>query len=171
MANLPESARLLAEHVPAEDLALDILRKSMPDIEVVSQIRHDQTFPVILVRRLPTFIAFIADERFIASVDIAVHVFAQDPDGDRDAAIISEAARVALRNAWLNWQGTGEPYCNPEIGSVTYFEVLAPARRAADWATASGPVQYADLPSGVWRYEARYRVVVRKPRSQPYALP
>lgn len=165
MANLPDSVRNLAEHVPAEDLALDILRTGMPDIEIVSQIRKDQTFPVILARRLPTFIDFTTDERFIASVDLAIHAFAEDPDGDRDAAIISEAARVVLRDAWL------DHYYNAQLGSVSWFEVLSPPRRAADWATAAGPVQYADLPSNVWRYEARYRLVVRKPRALPYALP
>jgi hypothetical protein len=165
MANLPASVRALAEQVPAEDLALDIVRSGLPDIEVVSQIRKNQEFPVIMVRRLPTFIDFGNDERFLASVDIAIHAFAQDPDGDRDAAIISEAARVVLRNAWL------DHYYNPDLGSVTWFEVLAPPRRVSDWATASGPVQYADLPSNVWRYEARYRLVVRKPRALPFALP
>lgn len=165
MANLPESVRQLAEHVPAEDLALDILRTGLPDIEIVAQIRMDQEFPCILVRRLPTFIDFGNDERFTQSVDLAVHVYAEDPDGDRDCAIISEAVRVVLRNAWL------DHYYNPDLGSVSWFEVLSPARRASDWATASGPVQYADLPSNVWRYESRYRLVVRKPRVRPFVTP
>lgn len=165
MANLPESVRNLAEQVPAEDLALDILRVGLPDIEIVSQIRKSQTFPVILARRLPTFTDFGSDERFLADVDLAIHAFAEDPDGDRDAAIISEAARVVLRNAWL------DHYYNPALGSVSWFEVLSPPRRVPDWATASGPVQYADLPSNVWRYEARYRLVVRKPRALPFASP
>ena len=163
MSNLPDSVKNLAELTPAEDLALGILRASLTDIEVNSQIRAKQTFPFIMVRRLPTFLDFPADERFTASVDLAVHTFAEDPDGDRDAAIIADAVRVVLRNAWLNG------YSDPGLGSVNFFDVLSPARRASDWATASGPVQYADLPSGVWRYEARYRLVIRKPRNLPYA--
>jgi hypothetical protein len=163
MANLPDSVKALAEHVPAEDLLLDILRARLTDISIVTTICPDQTFPVILARRLPTFLDFPSDERFITSMDLAVHVFTEDPDGDRDAAIISEACRVVLRDAWLNH------YDNPALGSVHFFDVLSPARRVTDWATASGPVQYADLPSGVWRYEARYRLVVRKPRIHPYA--
>jgi hypothetical protein len=163
MANLPDSVKALAERTPAEDLALDILRSRLPDIEIVTAIRVDQTFPVILARQLPNFITFISDERFVASVDLAIHAFAQDPEGDRDAAIISEACRVVLRDAWLNH------YDNPALGSVTFFETLSPARQASDWADASGPVQYADLPAGVWRYEARYRLVVRKPRNHPFA--
>jgi hypothetical protein len=163
MANLPASVKAKAEHVPAEDMALDILRTGLPDIEIVTTIRADQTFPVIMVRRLPTFLDFPADERFIASIDLAVHAFAEDPDGDRDAAIISEACRVVLRDAWL------KNYSNPALGSVHFLDVLSPARRATDWGTATGPVQYADLPSNVWRYEARYRLVVRKPRNHPYA--
>lgn len=161
--NLPDSVKAIAEHVPAEDLALAILRARLTDIEIATTVRANQTFPLILARRLPTFLDFPSDERFITSVDLAVHVFAEDPDGDRDAAIISEACRVVLRDAWLN------NFTDPALGSVHFFDVLSPARRATDWATASGPVQYADLPAGVWRYEARYRLVVRKPRIHPFA--
>ncbi|MFC3504453.1 hypothetical protein ACFOOK_26275 [Micromonospora krabiensis] len=164
MANLPPLTAALAERVPIEDFMLAALRESLPDIEVVTQIRKNQTFPVVLVRRLPTFYFFEGDERFLEQADVAVHAFASDPDGDRDAAIISDAVRVALRDAWLNGWG------NADIGWLRGFQTLSPARRQPDWATASGPVQYADLPSNTWRYEGRYRLTVRKPTNHPYPL-
>jgi hypothetical protein len=165
LANLPPITAGMAERVPVEDVLLAILREALPDIEVVSQIRKSQTFPAVLVRRLPTFYFFSGDERFLEQADIAVHAFAADPDGDRDAAIISEAVRVALRNAWqTNW-GT------PQLGWIAGFQTLSPARRLPDWATASGPVQYADLPSNTWRYEGRYRLTIRKPTSPFNPLP
>lgn len=165
MADLPPEVAALAQRVPIEDVLVAVLREAMPDIEVVTQIRKDQTFPVILGRRLPTFYFSNGDERFLEQADVAVHVFATDPDGDRDAAVISEAVRVALLNAWLNNWGT------PDLGWIKDFQTLNAARRVADWATASGPVQYADLPSNTWRYEGRYRLTIRKPRNHPYPLP
>lgn len=163
MAGLPDSVFELAELVPAEDLVLDIVRTALPDVQVQSAIRLNQTFPLILIRRLPTFVGFRSDERFTTSYDIAVHAYVEDPNGDEDAGILSEAVRVALRDAWLNH------YYNPALGSVSKFEVMSPPRRVTDWATASGPVQFADLPNNVHRYEARYQLGVRKPRAKPYA--
>lgn len=165
MSNLPPITASLAERVPVEDVLLAILGEALPDIEIVTQIRKDQTFPVVLVRRLPTFYFFSGDERFLEDADVAIHVFATDPNGDRDAAIISDAARVALRNAWLNNWG------NENQGWIKHFTTLSPARRLPDWATASGPVQYADLPSNTWRYEGRYRLTIRRPKNHPYPLP
>lgn len=155
----------LAEHVPAEDIALTVLRAGLPGVQVVSQIAIGQTFPVVLIRRLPSFHDFSSDVRFLETEDVALHAFVEDPDGDRDAAILSEACRVVLRDAWLGG------WYDPALGSIAHMEVLQPARRVPDWATAQGPVQYADLPSNVWRYEGRYRLIVRKPRNRPYSIP
>ncbi|MFY1620041.1 hypothetical protein [Micromonospora sp. WMMD736] len=164
MANLPPITASLAERVPIEDVLLAVLREALPDIEVVTQVRKDQEFPLVLCRRLPTFYFFSGDERFLEQADIAVHTFAADPDGDRDAAIIADAVRVALRDAAAsNWG-------NADIGWLSYFQTLSPARRQPDWATSAGPVQYADLPSNTWRYEGRYRLTVRKPTNHPYPL-
>lgn len=165
MANLPPLTAALAERAPVEDLLLAVLRAALPDIEVVTQVRKDQTFPAILCRRLPTFYFFSGDERFLEQADVAVHTFAADPDGDRDAAIIADAVRVALRDAWLSNWGSAE------LGWIKGFQTLSPARRQPDWATSSGPVQYADLPSNTWRYEGRYRLTVRKPMNHPHPLP
>lgn len=171
MANIPAELLALNEHVPAEDFVLALFRERIEALDlsspvhVITQISRDQPRPAILIRKLPTFWEFGSDERFLSSMDLAIHVVADDPDGDRDASRLSEACRVILRDAWLNH------YYHPENGSVTFFECLAPPRRVSDWATASGPVQYADLPSNVHRYEGRYRIVVRKPRIPPYPIP
>jgi hypothetical protein len=165
VANIPAAVKAIAEQVPAEDIALAVLRAGLTGVPVVAQIQKAQTFPVVLVRRLPSFLDFKGDARFLDPCDIAVHAFAEDPDGDQDAAILSEACRVLLRNAWLdNWHNDG-------LGSIAHMEILQPPRRIPDWATASGPVQFADLPSNVWRYEGRYRLIVRKPRNHPYPIP
>lgn len=171
MANIPPEILAINEHVPAEDFVLALFRERFEELDLstpvhlVTQISRDQPRPAVLIRKLPTFWEFRSDERFLNSMDLTIHCFADDPDGDKDASRLSEACRVILRDAWLN------NYSNPEHGSITYFEVLSPPRRTPDWATSVGPVQYADLPSNVHRYEGRYRIVVRKPRNPPYPTP
>lgn len=169
MAGLPDSILALAEHSAAEDLALAILRARISEVPIVTAIELKQTFPVVLVRRLPTTWQRNTDERFFDSIELAVHCFAEDgtqdgdSSGDKDAAILSDACRIVLRDAAL------DHFYDPDLGSVTWMEVTAFPRRAPDWATSAGPVQYADLPSNVVRYEARYHLCVRKPLSPPYA--
>lgn len=161
MSGLPDAIRALAELSPVEDVLLFVLRRGLPGISVQSLIWIDQTFPMVLVRRSPSFGEWAGDTRFLDSADVLVHTFAQDPDGDEDAAILAEAVRVVLRDAWLNH------LVIPGRGHLTRVEMTSAPRRVTDWATATGPVQYADLPTGVWRYETLYRIGIRKPRRTP----
>ncbi|MET9861962.1 hypothetical protein ABZY93_22095 [Streptomyces smyrnaeus] len=165
MTGLPDEIKALAELSPVEDVMLPILRAGLPGIQVRSLISADQTYPAVLVRRLPNFGQWTGDTRFTDSAQIAVHAFCADPNGDEDAAVLSEAARVVLRDAWL------DQVVVPGRGHLTYVDMTSAPRRAPDWATSSGPVQYADLPTGVWRYEATYDIGIRKPRTRPYPNP
>ena len=164
MAGLPESVRALAEQTPVEDLILAVLRDGMPEMQVKSLISKDQTFPLVMARRMPN-LGDEGDTRFTEIATIAVHAFVPDPNGDEDAAILSEACRVVLRDAWLNHKTF------PGLGHISTFEMTSAPRRVTDWATATGPVQFADLPTGTWRYEAIYRLEIRKPRLKPYPIP
>jgi hypothetical protein len=165
MAGLPDHIKGMAEMSPVEDLLLAILRDGLPGIQVKSLIAAHQTFPLVLIRRTPTFGLWNGDTRFTDSAQIAVHTFCEDPDGDEDAAILSEAVRVVLRDAWLSQKVV------PGRGHFTKVELTSAPRRVTDWATSSGPVQYADLPTGVWRYESIYQIDIRKPRSRPFPIP
>ncbi len=164
MAGIPPEIRALAEMSPVEDLMLTVLRDGLPGIQVQSLIEADQTFPLVLPRRDPTFGAWSGDTRFLDSARVAVHVFCQDPDGDEDAAILSEAVRVVVRNAWLTQK------VFPGLGHITRADLVSAPRRQSDWATSTGPVQYADLPTGVHRYESTYDIEIRKPRNRPYPI-
>lgn len=161
MSGLPAAVRALAELSPVEDILLFVLRHGLPGISVQSLIWIDQKFPMVLVRRSPSFGEWAGDTRFTDVADVLVHTFAEDPNGDEDAAILAEAVRVVLRNAWLNH------LVIPGRGHLTRVEMTSAPRRVTDWATATGPVQYADLPTGVWRYETQYRIGIRKPRRTP----
>ena len=164
MAGIPDEIKALAELSPVEDLMLAILRDGLPGMNVQSLIADDQVFPLVLVRRSPSFGGNPADTRFTDAASLAIHVFVPDPNGDEDAAILSEVVRVLLRNAWLDQRVV------PGRGHIVRLELTSPPRRVTDWATSSGPVQYADLPTGIWRYETGYAVEIRKPANHPYPV-
>lgn len=161
MAGVPERIRALAELSPVEDILLAVLRDGLPGVAVNSLIAANQRFPLVLARRAPHFGEWAGDTRFLDSADVTIHTFAADPNGDEDAAVLAEAVRVVLRDAWLGHASV------PGRGHITRVQMTSAPRRVTDWATASGPVQYADLPTGVWRYETAYRIEIRKPRPHP----
>ncbi|MFJ1932620.1 hypothetical protein ACIOGZ_08070 [Kitasatospora sp. NPDC088160] len=163
MAGLPDHVRALAELSPVEDLLLAVLREGLPGVPVQTLISLHQQFPLVLVRRDPTWGEWQGDTRFTDAARVVVHTFAPDPDGDEDAAILGEAVRVVLRDAWLKQQ------VYPRLGHIIRVDMNSAPRRAADWATATGPVQYADLPTGVTRYEAIYDIQIRRPRQRPFS--
>lgn len=154
---LPLSVRRRAEFTPAEDFMLRILREGLPEVRVQSLIPLDATYPMVVVRRTANFGDWEGDSRFIDVAHIDVQCFTEDPDGDADGAILSEAVRCVLRDA----VGT----VIPGYGTFAKCRMTDDPRRVTDWATSTGPVQYADLPTGVWRYETGYRVSFRKPRT------
>lgn len=167
MAGLPDSIYELAEFSPVEDVLLALLRAKLPaEVKVQSVIEDNQTFPMVMARRAPTFTGFwTGDDRVLDQADIDIHCFAADPDGDEDAAVLAEAVRVILRDAGrTNFEAPGK-------GWVRSVRMTSAPRRVPDWATATGPVQYADLPTGVHRYEAKFSIAVRKPRTGPYTSP
>lgn len=169
MAGVPDSIKAKAELTPMEDLALAVLRPALDPIPVQTLISFDQGqpnyggYPFVLARRANGLNANRGgDPRFLSTGLLAVHCFAQDPNGDEDAAILSEVCRVALRDAWMNQT------VYPGIGHISRFEEYQAPKRTSDWATATGPVQYADLPTKVHRYEGSYYLVVRKSPTPPY---
>jgi hypothetical protein len=155
---LPESVLALVEYSPVEDVLLAILREGLPDVPVVSLIADNPPPTFVLVRRSAGFGDWSGDPRFTDSGRFAIHTYTTDPDGDQKGALLSEAVRVVLRNAWLTQKNL------PGLGSIISIKMTSEPSRKTDWATSSGPVQYADLPNGVWRYESTYQINIRKPR-------
>jgi hypothetical protein len=155
---LPDSVLALIENRPVEDMLLAILRKGLPDIPVVSLIAERPPPAFILIRRMAGMGGWNGDPRFTDVGRFFVHTYTQDPDGDWKGAVLSEAIRVVLRKAWM------EHWSFPELGSVVEINLTNEPSRVTDWATSAGPVQYADLPTGFWRYEAIYSIQIRKAR-------
>ena len=155
--NLPASITEKVEFAPAEDVALYILRHYLPDVPVHSLLPETVTDDLfILVRRSFPFGEWQGDPRgFLDVARVEVHIYTQDPNGDARGALVGDAVRVAFRQAWL------ENLHIPGIGWVRNTKMLAEPVRKSDWATSAGPVQYADLPNGFWRYEAKFRITIR----------
>src|SRR5881392_2279790 len=158
---LPDSVLALVENKPIEDLLLAILRRGLPDTPAYSLIPEDPEPHFVTARKVPGFGNWEkqGDPRFVDFARFVIMCFTRDPDGDLKGAQLSDAVRVVLRTAWLeHWSFDG-------LGSVIEIEMWQEPSRRADWATSVGPIQYADLPTGYWRYETNYTIKVRKPRS------
>lgn len=153
--SLPESVLRLVEMTPVEDLLLAVLREGLPDVPIQTLIQPNQDFPFVLIRSTGSWGTWQGDARFIDSSTVDVHAFCDGLNADTDANLLSEAVRVVLRDSVNK--------VHPGKGHLVSVEMLDRPKRSPDWATSVGPVQYADLPTGVERWETSYRITLRKP--------
>lgn len=157
VSSLPPEVLALVEMHPVEDIALKLLKDRLPWVPTGTQVAVDQTFPFILVRNSGAYGEWNGDPRFLDAATLTVGTFCQGPNGDEDANLLAEAVRVTLRDA-VNVNVPG-------LGHLTGIRMVNRPRRVTDWATATGPVQYADLPNDAWRWETVYDITIKKPRS------
>lgn len=159
---LPDSVLQLVEMTGTEDLILALLRDALPDIACQTLIARGQTFPFILVRRNGDYGEWDGDPRFLDAAQIDIHVYvAEGVNTHSDAQLLSEAVRVTLRDS-IN-------KVVPGYGYLVKCDMKNSPRYSPDWAPSVGPVQYADLPEGVIRYQSLYDAVARKPATRPFA--
>ena len=153
---LPQEILDLVEMHPVEDLVLALLRERITSIPVQSQIYDDQTFPAIVIHKGDMIGQWWGgDPRFLDAAMLDVFCFTDGINGDEDGALLSEAVRVALRGCVNK--------VVPGLGYLTEVQMTSPPRNASDWDTATGPVQYADLPADAVRYSTTYMLSIRKP--------
>lgn len=155
MSDLPFEVLELVRLKPIEDLLLEVLRPRLPGVSVQTLVNDDQTFPFVLVRTNGDWGSWSGDPRFIDTAQLNIQVYCDGLNADSDAALLSEAVRVILSDA-VNM-------VVPGYGYLTKADLSQRPRRVADWASSTGPVQYADLPTGVYRYESIYEIAVRRP--------
>lgn len=146
---------------PVEDVVLDVLRSKITTVNVQTKIETGQTFPFILMRSQGSWGDWTGDPRFLDAAVITISCLCQGLNSDEDAALLAEAVRVVLRDS-KNHQVPGRGY-------LVSASLMDRPKRSPDWAASSGPVQYADLPTDVERWEATYKVVIRKPMAKPFA--
>lgn len=164
---LPDSVLERVEMPPPTRLVMQVLRETFgDDLYITPRIPLDSLNrtitpprdPMVLVRKAYPDGYVRGDPRFVGVAPIELHVFSTDPNGETKGYLISEACRVALREAT-----TGRPgYYRPRLGTLSSVRMLQEPTRKSDWANSTGPVQYADLPSGTWRTESVYRVTYRR---------
>ena len=160
-STLPEEVLDLIEMSPVEDLLLALLPDKLPGVMVSTFIEDEQSFPLALVRSSGSWGNWAGDERFLDAATISVGTFADGPNADEDAALLAEAIRVTLRDS--------RNIVVPRRGYIVSVEMTERPRRVTDWATSTGPVQYADLPTGVFRWETTYHVIIKKPAVKPFS--
>lgn len=162
MSSLNPGVLALVEMSPVEDLLLALLNDGrLPGVRVQTLIEDEQQFPAILIRRYGDWGGWGGDHRFLDAAQITVETFTSGTDADQDGALLQEAIRVLLYNA--------RNEVVPRRGYLTKVELVASPTRHPDWATASGPVQFADLPRGVERYQSSYNLEIRKPFIKPFS--
>ena len=157
-SSLPQAILDLATFHPVEKIVLALMRDSALNtapVQINSLIADEQTWPLILPRRGLDWGVWGGDSRFIDTGTLTVQTFCEGLNADSDAAYLAEAVRVVLMQS-LNKVTT--------FGYLTECDLLTAAHRVTDWASATGPVQFADLPSGVMRYETTYGLAIRAPR-------
>lgn len=157
---LPASVLAKVEMSPVEDLLLALLRDELPDVPIKTLISKDPQLPFVLVRGTGAWGEWDGDPRFLDASSVSIQVFVEGLNADEDAALLSEAIRVVLRDS-IN-------KVVPNRGHLVSARMMDRAKRASDWATSTGPVQYADLPAGTTRFESTFAVVIRKPANKPF---
>lgn len=162
---LPDSIKAMAEQSPVEDTIIYAIRHFLPDLPFGATVPNDPPDFFGIVRASNPLGNVYGDPRFVQFSNFEIETFTRGPTGDEAGAVVSEAIRVALRKTWLP-----QPLIVPGRGHfIKIEETIKPARKS-DWATSAGPVQYADLPSEYWRYEAAYRMTFRVYPNKPFLL-
>lgn len=144
-----------------EDLLLTILDdyfKDHPEVHVYERYSEDMQLPAIvpLSANRSGMVAYqTPEDQWVRSGIVELNTIATGPDRDLVNAQLQEACRHAIYEAWFHQRDY------PNHGVINKVSNSNYARPETDWATTSHAVQYAKLPSGSSRYEARYRLLVR----------
>lgn len=153
------------EMSPIEDLLLALLPQHLPGVRVQTLIQAHQPLPFVTIRNTGSWGDWDGDPRGLDAGQVTIDTFVEGINADEENALLQEAIRVILRDS-LN-KVIYEPVPRGHLKSVN---LVSRPRRVTDWATSTGPVQYADLPAGTTRWESIYQVVIRKPRTKPFAV-
>lgn len=143
-----------------EDLLLGIFRPFFAgtDANVSAAYYEGMKLPTVIplhARRSGGVSYQTSDQAFTEAALIEVNTITEGLNADADGAELQEACRHALLLAQRR------QLVVPGVGVINRIQSSTKATRQSDWATASGLVQYATLPSGAIRYEAIYKLLLR----------
>lgn len=155
--NLPDSVVSEVRFFPYEDILIEIFKRGLPDVPFYTYIAEDMSFPAVHGQRFAKQRPWSGDPRFIDSGPIRINVFTTGLNAEIEGGYISEAIRNVFLRAHL------ERWHFPDVGSVLSIQMESEPAISSDWASASGIVQFADLPPGVVRTETAYNMTIRRP--------
>lgn len=163
MTPLPESVRDAAGEFPEGiDVGLDILRRRFPEMHFISLLSPGTAMPFTLVREVTFYGAWSVDSRFMREYFISIETFTEGLESDVDGPLIHRAAEDAFRRTALGHEAVVN-----NTGWIEGYELVEPARRVSDWASADGPVQMADLPAGMVRHMSIHRLSLKRSQVGP----
>lgn len=161
---LPASVTSRVKFSPIEDVGLALLRRGLPGVHSVSLIPLSIPSLFVLVRRVQEMGNYDGQRPLVDEAEFSAHIYSEDPDGDEKASLVADAVMDVMTEAFLNhWRLYDAE--GGHLGSVNKIVCTQGPYRVTDWATSAGPVQYADLPTGDWRYEIRFRIRMNPPRN------
>lgn len=149
-----------------EDLMIGLLRPWFarvkaaggPEVHVYSEYQADMIPPYVLVlntRRTGIEAYETKDDEWARAAVLEVNTIAVGLNAEKDCSDLQESVRHCFLEAHRNQTVV------PNAGVINQVTTPTLATRQTDWASASGPVQYAKLPHGASRYESRYRLIIR----------
>lgn len=145
-----------------EDLLLGIIRpleEDIPGLTVSTIIQDDFPTPYVMCRSdtgsWDSDTAGSADRRFMRRFTADIQTWVDGTEADTRNGWLQEIVYLRLYTAW------SRQIIVPGVGHIAKLRVSSPAHEVPDWATSTGVNQYAQLPKGMLRYQAKYRVWVR----------
>jgi hypothetical protein len=130
------------------------------DIHIGTLFSEEIDPPMIIARadrRSGSIAQDVSDDRFLQPVIVSVSTITSGVDADEIGEELQEAVRVCLRQAQLKQTVV------PNGGYISRITNATPPSRVSDYATSTGVVQYASLPSGWVRFESVWRLILRHP--------
>lgn len=148
----------VGRHTTVEEWLPAWLEADLPEgVTVRSRIEEGDALPYVLVQEVQPTTAgqFIRSDGAVDVLEFDVHMFA----GGLDAEDVAWRLGWAVIELCRGYADRGKQV--PGMTSfVVGFELMERPRRRADWADATGPVQYQDLPARVERFVLQARLVV-----------
>lgn len=116
--------------------------------------------PMIIARaerRSGAIAQAVSDDRFLHTAIVSISTITSGVDADEIGEELQEAIRVCMRQAQRN------QIVVPNGGHIAAIANSSSPSRVSDFATSTGIVQYASLPSGWVRWESLWQLILRNP--------
>src|SRR5690606_8310753 len=139
-------------------LGLEIIKDWLPGVKIQTRIPTKIGGGFVLVRQIDGNGYWDGVPGLLNDTVIKVDTFTHGPNGESVGGRLQGAIRSVLFKAWRTqkvYEIDGHRMC------LNRIHCTSDPTNVSDWATSSGPVQFADLSAGWFRWESRYEFIVR----------